>query len=163
MDGIVLEWIQTWDFAHGKIEGNDGVWYRAAGNEIELDVLGRCFLEPGESVTFLPSRGMSRKGRNFPTAQNVSRPWKETKADWHMHREICLVKNSDWVVRELVGGGGLLVLDRRDSAGLREGMVIECGVRPPPLGFRTWLATSPIWLANSEEEDEQSLLVSGGS
>lgn len=160
MDGTVIEWSQDWNYSKGRIEGADGVFYRCSGKEIELDSIGRCLLVPGEPVTFLPSTATSQKGRRYPTATNVKRPWKVNNIDFKTHREVCLVRDRDWLIREI---GGLLVIRDRDSGGLCMGNIIECGVQPPPAGFRTWQAISPIFLADSEEAYEQSLLVNGGS
>jgi hypothetical protein len=151
MQGTVLNWCQTTEFASGYITDEGNNWYSVGGKDVEADSIGRVFLEIGEPVLFDPAvRKKTKSGtKTYKAATNVKRPQKETGIDPKTHRELVMVRDDcDFMVRRL---GGLLTVGFEDRDGISPGMIFEVGVREAP-GFKTWRAVDLKWIANSEED-----------
>jgi hypothetical protein len=153
IQGNAVSWLQTTENGSGKIIDSENNWYRVAGHSVEWDCLGRVFLEVGEPVLFHAKTKVSKSsGKTYRVALNVKRPNKETGIDPRNWRELCLVRDSNFVVRQL---GGLLVVGYDDLSGLRPGDIISCGIERDG-NFPTWRATNIRFVAESESEIDWS-------
>lgn len=154
LEGVCNEWRQDGRYQNGRIVSfdadNRAVWWRVEGREVELDGLGRCELIVNERVLFVPGSKLNKNtGKTYKMALKVERPDKE-QLDYRNHLEVCVVYESNFLLRKR---GGLLSLVREDRELLQDGVVVECGVEPNP-GFLMWRATAIHVLANSEAEYE---------
>jgi hypothetical protein len=137
MDGIVIRWEEA-EFSNGTIEDQHGNWFRVRGETIEADSIGRRYLVIGEPASF--DEGpvhVTQKGKQIRTAINIRRPFKEGP-DPRTHREVCEVRDENWLARMK---GGLLGIQRSDGLELYAGQVVRCGVEPPTQGT-TWRAVN---------------------
>jgi hypothetical protein len=150
MEGFVLNWCQTTDFASGKIVDKEDNWYSVTGRDVEPDSIGRIFLVVGEPVRFRSiTRNKNKSGtKTYKHATDIERPKKENNIDPKTHRELCLVKDSNWLVRQL---GGLLTVCYGDLDGIAPKSIVSCGVKQD-IGRVTWRATNIKFIAESEAE-----------
>lgn len=145
MDGVVTKWLETEAGSFGRIFA-EGISYRVSGRDVELDSIGRCFLQMGEPVTFDSERHKTADGSRL-YAVRVRRPWAE-KIDPATYQEICKVLDRNWLIRQT---GGRLTLDVTEPEYdfLEPGNIVRCGVRPPRKGS-TWRAVDIRIIAQDE-------------
>jgi len=146
MEGIVREWHQSFDYSSGRLETEDGnYWSVASGKDVQTDSIGRCFLVPLEMCAFTPDH-IRKNGKIIRVAKNVLRPWREMNIDPRTHRELCIVKNKNWLVRQL---GGLLTTKEGELDGINPGAIVEVSVTQDR-GFPTWRAFDLKFIAEDE-------------